>query len=83
MKKTIISIINNIIHGIVYLILNENIIEDFLIHHTEWDMRKFDFGVYDFTIELWCKFDEEFKNEDIMILNYAFFHLTKKEWISI
>ena len=50
----------------------------FLIHHTEWDMRKFDFGVYDFTIELWCKFDEEFKNEDIMILNYAFFSPDKK-----
>lgn len=45
----------------------------FLVGHTEWDMDLFNFGVYDFTIELWCKFDEKFKNQDIMILNYNFF----------
>ena len=45
----------------------------FLVHRNVFNMKMFNFDTYDFTVELWCKLDESFKNEDIMILNYNFF----------
>ena len=45
----------------------------FLVHRNIFNMKMFNFDTYDFTVELWCKLDESFKNEDIMILNYNFF----------